>query len=72
MIDKQKLLDWISDKKYVYSVDPEYLDSSTEIDFCMGAIRVLNMLQQQVKLGEFTEEVAHERTTEISSSASRT
>lgn len=56
MIDKAKLLQFIEDKKYVYSIDPEYLDTSTEIDFCMGAIRVLNILKQQVELGEFEEE----------------
>ena len=51
-IDKQKLLSWINDKKYVYSVGQEYLDRE-EIDMCKGAVKVLNMINYYIELGEF-------------------
>ena len=61
MIDKQKLLVWISDKKYVYSPDKETCEEY-ELGLCAGAKRILRMLNQEIELGEFgVEEVAHER-----------
>ncbi|MDQ0873768.1 hypothetical protein QFZ77_002427 [Paenibacillus sp. V4I3] len=61
MIDKQKLIKWIEDKKYVYTMDEELLESE-EIALCKGAMKILNRLSWEISIGEFdVEEVTHER-----------
>lgn len=60
MIDKQKLLHWIDDKKYVYSVE-EYdhaaaEDSPEELAEWKGCMKMLNMIKRMIELGEFAHE----------------
>lgn len=50
MIDKQNLLQWISDKKYVFS---EPYDTKTHETVCKSINAVLNRLEQSINSGEF-------------------
>ena len=50
MISKQKLLQWIESKKYVYG--PPY-DTVLSMTKCKAALNALNMLEHQIELGEF-------------------
>ena len=60
MINKQKLLQWVEDKKYVYS--PSASDSELDAAEWKGSRNVLFMLERDIENGEFViEEVAHER-----------
>jgi hypothetical protein len=54
-ISKQKLLQWVEDKKYVYSA-PELDDSPEEIAKWSGCMKMLNMIERMVELGEFKQE----------------
>ncbi len=53
MLDKQKLLTWIEDKKYVYEVPDEYGDSKEELAEWKGCMKVLNIIKWQIERGEF-------------------
>ena len=53
MISEQKLLQWIENKKYVYSVGPEYFDDIEEVSMCNGARKALNQLRHALETGEF-------------------
>ena len=57
MISKQKLLQFIEDKKYVYTVedyDCAAADATAEeLAEWAGCLRMLNMIKYQIELGEF-------------------
>ena len=77
MIDKQKLLQWIEDKKYVFAVEDydhrSADDSPEEIAEWKGCMKILNALDMNITAGTFdVEEVAHERSEASSTSAART
>lgn len=50
MISKQKILQWIEDKKYVYS--GPYSDN-WEAKRCIGSLNILSMMERDIELGEF-------------------
>lgn len=65
MLDKQKLLQWIEDMKFVYSVEDG--DSQEYIRMYKGMLKILNTLDMDIRAGNLdVEEVAHERS-EVSS-----
>lgn len=62
MIDKQKLLTWIEDKKYVYGGPYDDGESSDELQRYQGVLMILRVLDQEIEWGRLdAEEVAHER-----------
>lgn len=56
MIDEQKLLQWIEDKKYVFEITDGCLPYEDEYKHCQGALKVLSLLDRAIELGEFKEE----------------
>lgn len=56
MIDKQKLLQWIEGKKYVFAVDEKNkysIDYDTLTSY--GCLKILNMIERDIELGELDE-----------------
>ncbi|MDR6555469.1 hypothetical protein J2736_006731 [Paenibacillus qinlingensis] len=53
MISKQKLLQWIEDKRHSFTGP---YDTKDDEMYCKGAKRVLARLEQVIELGEFEEE----------------
>lgn len=51
MIDKQKLLQWIADKRYVYEGPYEEDDTTFDIERYSGSLTILSMLQTMVDKG---------------------
>lgn len=51
MIDKQKLLQWIKDKRYVYEGPYEEDDTPLDIERYTGSLTILSMLQTMVDKG---------------------
>lgn len=61
MIDKQKLLQWVSDEIYVYSEPYDDTDTPEDIRMYKARINTLRQLEIHIAAGSLdTEEVAHE------------
>lgn len=73
MIDKQKLLQWVEDERYVYSEPYDDTDTPDDIRVYKAKINTLRHLEIHIAAGSFdVEEVAHERSEASSPSAART
>lgn len=73
MIDKQKLLQWVEDELDIASGSHSTEDSPEWIAMCKAEAALMYKLKRLIEFGNFdVEEVAHERTTASSASASRT
>lgn len=55
MISKQKLLQWIEEKKYVYKHDPGTMPDE-DWHYCDGAMKILGMIERAADLGYFDAE----------------
>lgn len=62
MIDKQKLLQWIEDQRYIYGSPQKEEDTPDEIASWSGRVKMVNKLEMDIRAGNLdVEEVAHER-----------
>ncbi|MNW10987.1 hypothetical protein D3C71_2083260 [compost metagenome] len=50
MISKQKLLQWVEDKRFVYS---EPYENEEVENMCKQSLHILNALKRSIDLGEF-------------------
>lgn len=55
-IDKQKLLQWIEDEKFVFSGPYDASESSDNILRYQGRLLQLSKLERAIELGEFKQE----------------